>query len=49
LTVVRFEGVEAGAATITVSDVVVRDAAGAAIPLTASSATTQVVVMSGPI
>jgi len=49
LAIVRFEGVAAGSATITASAIIVRDAAGVPMPAGPASATTQLVVMSGPI
>ena len=49
LAVVRFEGVAGGSATITVSEITVRDATGAVMSIAPRSATAQRVVMSGPI
>lgn len=47
--IVRFEGVAPGSATVTVSDIIFRDLAGAMIPVASPAATAEVVVMSGPI
>jgi hypothetical protein len=49
MAIVRFEGVAAGDATFTVSEIAVRDASGATIPVAPAPATAQHVVKSGPI